>query len=92
MLVLLLCLFHSDFGAAVLPQLEMRRWRKNPNPRRPVHAHWDRLKLLELGKPIYVEPHPTTQNLWKECPKADEAILKIQKQTANELEVLYAKG
>jgi hypothetical protein len=81
-----------DFSQAVLPQFEARRWRRNPIPSRPKHPHWDRLKLLELGKPIYPNPHPTTENLWQECPKFDEEILKGQKRSANELEKLYAKG
>ncbi len=82
----------SDFGIAALPQIEIRRWRKNPIPSRPIHAHWDRLVLLELGKPVYVEPNPTTQFLWKNCPKTDNEILQKQRRTANELEKLYAKG
>lgn len=84
--------FTSDFSGASLPQIEIRRWRRNPIPGRPRQPHWDRLMLLELGKPIYPDQHPTTENLWQDCPKADEAIVARQKQTVNELEMLYAKG
>lgn len=85
-------MFLADYGTAALPQIEIRRWRKNPIPSRPRQPHWDRLKLLELGKPVYPTPHPTTENLWQDCPKVDDAILKKQRLTANQLESLYAKG
>ncbi len=84
--------FFPDFGISALPQIEIRRWRKNPIPSRPKHATWDRLVLLELGKPIYAKPNPTTQFLWKNCPKSDADIVNKQRRTANELEKLYAKG
>jgi len=62
-----------------------------PNIQRPRHPVWDRKKLLELTAPQYPEPHPTTEDLWRDCPQKNRRKNLKLKQEPNELEKLYGE-
>lgn len=62
-----------------------------PNTKRPRHPSWDRLQLLELSKPKFTQPHPTTQNLFRECPRETELQEKQERSKANAFEMLFVQ-
>ena len=64
---------------------------KKPDIYKHRHAAWDRMQLLEFTKPTYQPKHPTTEDLWQDCPREKELEEKYEQfKKPNELEVLYA--
>ena len=71
-------------------QLNQVRFKK-PDIKNHRHAYWERMQLLEFTKPRYETKHPTTEDLWQECPREKELQeIYVKKYKANELETLYA--
>jgi len=90
------CTLISTLQPSFLPlcvagtQLNQVRFKK-PDIYKHRHAFWERLQLLEFTKPIYKPKHPTTENLWQDCPRVKEVQeIYLKHNKANELEILYA--
>ena len=62
-----------------------------PNIQHPRHAPWSRLKLLELSRPRWSDPHPTTENLYKECPREAELERKEAMADPNAFDMIYVE-
>lgn len=60
-----------------------------PNIQKPRHAPWSRLKLLELSRPRWTDPHPTTEHQYRDCPREEELERKAELQRPNAFDMIY---
>ena len=62
-----------------------------PNIKKPKHPSWARQKLLEMSRPVYPVAHPTTEHLWRECPRHEELLEEEARKVPNDWEMIYVR-
>ncbi len=74
-------------GSLVLIQKRNRHVVRPQKPRMPT---WKRHLMLEFATPKFTNPHETTENLWRDCPRHEEVQELKENLEPNPLEYLYA--
>ena len=47
--------------------------------------------MVEFATPQFTKEHPTTENLWRDCPREVEVRLIAEKNKPNAYEAIYVK-
>ena len=48
---------------------------------------WKRKLMVEFAAPQFTEKHPTTENLWMDCPKS----LEVRTEKSNAYEAIFVQ-
>lgn len=62
---------------------------RNIDTRRPRNPNWGKQQILAFTYPKFTPAHPTTENLYRDCPRERELRMKAELKEANLLEQLY---
>eukprot|EP00095_Tigriopus_kingsejongensis_P003011 maker-scaffold170_size291898-snap-gene-1.44 protein:Tk03011 transcript:maker-scaffold170_size291898-snap-gene-1.44-mRNA-1 annotation:"39s ribosomal protein mitochondrial" len=62
-----------------------------PSIQHPHHPSFDRLKLLTVSEPRHSVPHPTTETLYRDCPRETELAANAELESANPYEKIFAR-
>ncbi len=81
----------SASPSACLLSPPSRQSSNRPNTKRPLPTAWFRLQLLEVTKPVHTPKHPTTEHLWRDCPKREDELASEAKKVPNDWEMLYVR-
>ena len=59
------------------------------NTKKPRHPHWERSKLLAIGRPQFTPSHPDSQYQWQDCNRQQELAEEEAESKPNAFEMLY---
>ena len=71
--------------------LTVKRFRHSIRPGKPKMPTWKRKKMVEFAAPKFSEEHPTTKNLWQDCPRHFENLENKVKEQPNAWEAIYIR-
>ena len=66
-----------------------KRFRHEIRPMNPKMPTWKRKKMLAFAAPRFTDEFPTTENLWRECPREIEIKSLEDKDKPNAFEQHY---